>query len=90
MSDELYDGWRIRLLTIVDNHTRESLAIYVGQRIRGRLLILESYMVPRALALSRIPGQMPAIGGVIVHESPSARAFVRPVICCCRTTMQAR
>jgi putative transposase len=35
MSDELFDGLRIRLLTIVDNHTRESLAIYVGQRIRG-------------------------------------------------------
>jgi putative transposase len=35
MSDELYDGRRIRLLTIVDNHTRESLAIQVSQRIRG-------------------------------------------------------
>ena len=35
MSDELYDGRRFRLLTIVDNHTRESLAIHVGQRIRG-------------------------------------------------------
>ena len=29
MSDELYDGRRIRLLTIVDNFTRESLAIPV-------------------------------------------------------------
>jgi putative transposase len=35
MSDQLYDGRRIRLLTLVDNHTRESLAIHVGQRIRG-------------------------------------------------------
>jgi len=35
MSDQLFDGRRIRLLTIVDNHTRESLAIYVNQRIRG-------------------------------------------------------
>jgi len=35
MSDQLYDGRRIRLLTIVGNHTRESLAIHVGQRIRG-------------------------------------------------------
>jgi hypothetical protein len=35
MSDELFDGRRIRLLTIVDNHTRESLAIHAGQRIRG-------------------------------------------------------
>ena len=35
MSDQLYDGRRIRVLTLVDNHTRESLAIQVGQRIRG-------------------------------------------------------
>jgi putative transposase len=35
MSDQLFDGHRIRLLTLVDNHTRESLAIHVGQRIRG-------------------------------------------------------
>jgi putative transposase len=35
MSDQLFDGHRIRLLTIVDNHTRESLAIHVSQRIRG-------------------------------------------------------
>ena len=35
MSDQLLDGHRIRLLTIVDNHTRESLAIHVSQRIRG-------------------------------------------------------
>ena len=36
MSDELFDGRRIRLLTIVDLFTRESLAIEVGQRYRGR------------------------------------------------------
>ena len=35
MSDQLWDGRRIRLLTLVDNHTRESLAIKVGRRIRG-------------------------------------------------------
>ena len=34
MSDQLYDGHKIRLLTLVDNHTRESLAIHVAQRIR--------------------------------------------------------
>ncbi len=33
MSDQLFDGHRIRLLTIVDNHTRVSLAIHVSQRI---------------------------------------------------------
>ena len=35
VSDQLFDGRRLRVLTIVDNHTRESLALHVGQRIRG-------------------------------------------------------
>ena len=35
MSDELFDGRRIRLLTIVDNFSRESLAIRVAASIRG-------------------------------------------------------
>jgi putative transposase len=35
MSDELFDGRRIRLSTIVDHFTRESVAIEVGQRFRG-------------------------------------------------------
>ena len=39
MSDELYDGRRIRLLTIVEHFTRESLAIDVGQRIRGNEVV---------------------------------------------------
>jgi len=30
MHAELFDGWRTRLLTIVDDFTRESLAIPVG------------------------------------------------------------
>ena len=36
MSDELFDGRRIRLLTIVDNFTRESLVIRVAASIRGQ------------------------------------------------------
>jgi putative transposase len=35
MSDQLYDGRRLRFLTIVDNHTRESLAIHMAQGIRS-------------------------------------------------------
>ncbi len=31
VSDQLFDGRRIRVLTLVDNHTRESLALHVGQ-----------------------------------------------------------
>ena len=39
MSDELYGGRRIRLLTIVDHLTDENLAIDVGQRMRGNELV---------------------------------------------------
>ncbi len=35
MADELFDGRRLRVLTIVDNFTRESLAIEVNQRMTG-------------------------------------------------------
>ncbi len=35
MSDELFDGRRIRLLTIVDNFTRESLVIKVAATTKG-------------------------------------------------------
>lgn len=35
MADQLYSGQRFRLLTLVDNFTRESLAIEAGQRLTG-------------------------------------------------------
>ena len=35
VSDQLFDGRRLRVLVIVDNHTRESLALEARQRIRG-------------------------------------------------------
>lgn len=35
MADQLFSGQRFRLLTLVDNFTRESLAIRVGQRLTG-------------------------------------------------------
>ena len=39
VSDALFDGRRIRALTVIDNHTRESLAIEVGQRITGEQVV---------------------------------------------------
>ncbi len=39
MSDELYDGRRIRILTLVDNFTRESLAIEVDQSLSGQRVV---------------------------------------------------
>jgi len=35
MSDQLFDGRRIRVLTLVDNFSRESLTLEVAQRFRG-------------------------------------------------------
>jgi hypothetical protein len=32
VADALFDGRKLRALTVVDNYTRESLAIEVGQR----------------------------------------------------------
>ena len=39
MSDELYNGQRIRLLTLVDNFTRESLAVEVSPHIGGQRVV---------------------------------------------------
>jgi putative transposase len=39
MSDELFDGRRLRLLTLVDNFTRESLAIEVNDHIGGHKVV---------------------------------------------------
>jgi len=36
MADELFDGRRFRVLTIVDDFTRERPAIEVGQRLTGQ------------------------------------------------------
>ncbi len=35
VSDQLLGGRKLRALTLVDTHTRESLALYPRQRIRG-------------------------------------------------------
>jgi putative transposase len=39
VSDALFDGRRIRALTVVDNFSRESLAIEVGQGITGEQVV---------------------------------------------------
>ena len=51
VSDALYDGRRLRALTVIDNYTRESLAIEVGKGITGEQVadVLESINVSRGL-----------------------------------------
>src|SRR3569833_4736640 len=39
VADALFDGRRLRALTVVDNYTRESLAIDVGQSLMGDVVV---------------------------------------------------
>ena len=62
MADQLFDGCRFRLLTIVDNFSRESLAIRVGQRLTGDdvVAVLEKVheqrgAVPRSIRVDNGP-----------------------------------
>jgi len=61
MSDQLFDGRRLRLLTLVDNFTRESLAIEVNDHI-GAHKVVEVLMqvgkdrkYPRAIRVDNGP-----------------------------------
>jgi putative transposase len=51
VSDALFDGRRLRALTVIDNFTRESLAIEVDQGITGKqvVAVLEQVSQPRGL-----------------------------------------
>ena len=53
MSDELFDGRRIRLLTIVDNFSRASLAIKVAASIKGEAVV---EVLQRLIEQHRLPG----------------------------------
>ncbi len=39
VADALFDGRRLRTLTVVDNYTRECLAIEVGQSLKGEHVV---------------------------------------------------
>ena len=61
MSDELFDGRRIRLLTIVDNFTRESLAIKVAASIGGQGVVevlhrlMKQHRMPKTIRVDNGP-----------------------------------
>ena len=61
MSDELFDGRRIRLLTIVDNFTRESLAIKVAASIGGQGVVevlhqlMQQHRMPKTIRVDNGP-----------------------------------
>ena len=58
MSDALFDGRRIKLFNIVDNYTRESLAIEVGQGVKGDHVVR---------VLARISG----VASAAIHTTPN-------------------
>jgi len=55
MADQLFDGTRFRLFTLVDNFTRESLAIDVGQRFTGEAVC---EVLDRVVAERGLPGEI--------------------------------
>lgn len=56
VSDALFDGRKFRALTVVDNCSRECLAIEVGQSLKGSdvVRVLEALKVARGLVPERI------------------------------------
>ena len=61
MSDDFFDGRRTRLLTIVDNFSRESLAIKVADSIRGQEVVkvlqrlMEQHRLPKTIRVDDGP-----------------------------------
>jgi putative transposase len=56
VSDALFDGRKFRALTIVDNYSRECLAIYVGKSLRGAdvVRVLDGIKATRGITFKRL------------------------------------
>jgi hypothetical protein len=90
MANELFDGRRLRLLTIVDNFGRVSPFIGVGFRYRGYDVVaslnlaVAQYGVPERLQVDNGPDPLPQYchpGNFhIFHPKPVAVSFSFPVI----------
>jgi len=61
MSDALYDGQKIKLLTLVDNFTRESLALEVAWRLGGQgiaealMQVVQEKSLPKSIRIDNGP-----------------------------------
>jgi len=66
VSDALFDGCRIRALTLVDNYTREALAIVVDSGIRGEHVVeaVEAVAVDRGAPC------------LVAHHAPPHRRLI--------------
>ena len=56
VADALFDGRKIRALTLVDNYSRRCLAIHVGQSLKGAdvIAVLEQLRVTEGIVAKRI------------------------------------
>ena len=55
-ADQLFDGRKIRALTLADNYSRKCLAIHVGRSLKGSdvVSVLERLRVEEGIVPSRI------------------------------------
>jgi hypothetical protein len=70
VSDALFDGRRIRALTVVDNFTRESFAIEVGQGITGEPVVA---VMNRIAAMRGAPKSVRVDDGTPIRQHFSRR-----------------
>lgn len=85
VSDSLFNGRRIRALTIVDNFSRECLAIHVGQAIRGEdvACVLEGLRVmenrrPKSIRMDNGPEFISKILDKWAYQNKVTLDFSRP------------
>jgi putative transposase len=76
VSDALFDGCRIRALTVVDDYSRESLAIEVGQSITGEQVVT---VMNRLSAVRGAPKRIRVDNGpeFVSRHSISGRIYTR-------------
>jgi len=77
VSDALFDGRRIRALTVVDDYSRESLAIEVGESITGEQVVA---VMNRIVAARGAPTTI-RVDNVLRRESRSPLEQSSPVAC---------
>jgi putative transposase len=60
VADALFDGRKLRTLTVVDHYTRESLAIDVGQSLKGEDVVMT---LNRIIATRNLPEKIKVDNG---------------------------
>ena len=84
MSDRLYDGRRFRLLTVVDNMTRESPAIEVSRSFSGRAVaevlerLAQTTGLPKRIQVDNGPEFVSKALDEWAHRRQVKLAFSRP------------